>query len=430
MSVKNLEEVHEKLKEKQDLLAKAFEEAKSQTDSGESVYDLNKVRVFGSGLSQNAVAEKVRELNDECNDLGKQAENLEAVEKAGRRANEVHDDLPHPTGDEGRSRKSIGAEVVGSKRYREWVKDGAKNGLSFRMDEVYPSDMLAKAGGTNTIREKTLFETGAGWAPESTRIPGFVEATTRPIQVLDIVPMAQTGQDQIVYMEETTRTHAAAETAEGGTYPEAAFAFTEQTSPVRKVATSIPVTDEQLEDVAQAEGFLNNRLTFGLRQRLDAQVVIGDGVAPNLTGIANTTGIQSQARGTDPIPDAIHKAMTLVRLNGRAATTHVIMHPNDWQSIRLLRTSEDQYIWGNPSDAGNPRIWGLPIVQSDAMAAGTAYLGAFTPEMGALYERRGVDIQVGFVGTQFVEGKRTMRADMRAAFVLFRPSAFAEVTGL
>jgi hypothetical protein len=54
----------------------------------------------------------------------------------------------------------------------------------------------------------------------------------------------------------------------------------------------------------------------------------------------------------------------------------------------------------------------------------------FQPAWISLFERRGVDVQVGYVGTQFTEGKRTVRADMRANLTLFRPAAFSAVTGL
>src|SRR3546814_15760688 len=88
---------------------------------------------------------------------------------------------------------------------------------------------------------------------------------TRPIQLRDIIPVAQTGQDTIKYMEETTRTHAAAEKAEGAAFAESTFAFTERTSPVQKVTDSLPVTDEQLEDVAFMSSYISGRLTFGIR---------------------------------------------------------------------------------------------------------------------------------------------------------------------
>jgi HK97 family phage major capsid protein len=272
--------------------------------------------------------------------------------------------------------------------------------------------------------------TTAGWAPESLRQPGFVEGVTRPIQLLDIIPMFRTGYEQVVYMEETTRVHAAAERAEGAAYAESQFAFTERTSPVRKITDSLPVTDEQLEDVAQVQSYINGRLTFGLRQRLDGQSLVGDATGANLRGIKNVVGIQTQAKGADPVPDAFYKAMTKIRLTGRAIPTHHLMHPEDWQGVRLLRTADGVYIWGSPSEAGPERLWGLPVVQEDADAQGTGYVGSFQPAWLGLYERRGVDIQIGYVGTQFTEGKRTVRGDMRFAFVVMRPAAFCEVTGL
>src|SRR3546814_19347472 len=103
---------------------------------------------------------------------------------------------------------------------------------------------------------------------------------TRPIQLRDIIPVAQTGQDTIKYMEETTRTHAAAEKAEGAAFAESTFAFTERTSPFQKVTDSLPVTDEQLEDVAFMSSSITGRLPFGIRQRLDCHSFTGDGPTP------------------------------------------------------------------------------------------------------------------------------------------------------
>src|SRR5690606_1542530 len=167
-----------------------------------------------------------------------------------------------------------------------------------------------------------------------------------------------------------------------------------------------------------------------LRQRFDGQVLVGNGSAPNLRGILNTVGIQTQARGQDPLPDAFYKAMTKIQTTGRAIPTHHLMHPTDWEKIRLLKTNDGIYIWGSPSEAGPERLWGLPVVKAEVLTPGAGLTGSFDPAMIMAFERRGIDIQVGYVDKQFVQGIRTIRADMRVALVVFRPAAFCTVTGL
>jgi HK97 family phage major capsid protein len=292
------------------------------------------------------------------------------------------------------------------------------------------SDYLAKTAQFETIGRKALMSTTAGFAPESLRLPGFVEAPTRPLQLVDILPMGRTGQNAVPFMEETTRTHAAAEVAEGGTFAESTFEFTQRSVPVVKIGDSLPVTDEQLEDVALVESYINGRLGFGVRQRLDGQSLNGNGTAPNMRGILNTAGIQTQAKGADPVMDAIFKAIINISLIGRAIATHIVMHPRDYQRVRLTRTADGLYIMGNPTEAGPARLWGLPVIMNDALAEGTALIGSFEPTWITLFERRGVDIQMGYKGDQFVQGLRTMRADIRAALAVFRPAAFCTATGL
>lgn len=434
MSIENLtaKQAREKLGAKQEELGKVFAEAKS--DGG---YDFNKVTVLGADVKGSiAVAEKVAQMTAEADELAKHAETLEAAEKAAlthAEREKVRSRFPMP-GSKGDGRgveiKSLGELVAEEKAYQDWHKTGRGGGVSLSFDNALPSDLLAKASAFETLGAKTLMTRSAGFGPESVRLPGFTEAATRPIQLLDIIPIFPTTQAAVKYMEETTRTHAAAEKAEGAAFAESTFAFTERSSPVEKITDSLPVTDEQLEDVAMMEGYINSRLMFGIRQRLDGQCVAGDGSAPNIRGLKNVVGIQTQAKGADPAMDAFFKAMTKIRLTGRAVPTHHLMHPEDWQDIRLTRTADGIYIFGAPTEAGPERLWGLPVVQQDAVAAGWGMTGSFQPAWLSFFEKRGVDIQVGFVGSQFGEGKRTVRGDMRGTLVTFRPAAFCEVTGL
>ena len=432
-----ISEVREQLAAKQDALGKVFTEALVTSDSGQKQYDFNKVTCLGNDVKGSiAVAEKVKQMDDELNELAAKAETLEAAELAAKNQADREKAFrrpPMPGGgqkDHGQSRvKSLGEMLAEEKALEDWIKAGCPSGIEFSYD-VLPTDMLAKGMRADTLQAKALMETSAGYAPESVRLPGFVEAATRPLQLIDIIPFSQTGQQSIPYMEETTRTHAAAERSEGGTYAESTFVFTEKSQPVRKITDSLPVTDEQLEDVPMMQGYVNGRLTFGIRQRLDTQCYVGNGTAPNMRGIVNFSGLQTHAKGADPVPDAFYKAMTKIRVTGRAIPTHHVMHPEDWQDVRLMRTADGVYIWGSPSEAGPERLWGLPVAQNDARAAGNGLTGSFQPAWISGFERKGVDIQLGYVGTQFTEGKRTVRGDMRATLLLFRPAAFCDVTGL
>jgi HK97 family phage major capsid protein len=230
-------------------------------------------------------------------------------------------------------------------------------------------------------------------------------------------------------MEETTRTQAAAELAEAGTYAEDAFAFTRRTSPVRKIGSEIPVTDEQLDDVPTMAALLNNRLTFGVRARLDQQVMVGDGTGSNLTGLLNATNIQTQAKASDPTANALFKAITLVRISGRAIPVTVFMHGTDYQNLRLAQNANGDYQFGAPYAVGEAMAWGLPIVQTEALTQGTAIVAAVR-QYTQIWYRKDLEVQVGYINDQFIKGQKTLRADIRAALWIGRGQAICKITGL
>ena len=415
-----------------DRVARAFEEANTEID-GKAVHDFTRVKVYGDGLSTHAVAEKVKADVKEMDKLGEEIETMTAAAGAYDRLSKPADQMIHPaleaTKDAPKPQpyKSLGQKLMEIKGLKE-DPTSLKRILERGAVEIPGVSLNEFKAQFQEI--KTLFETSAGWSPESVRFPQIVPAVTRPIQLLDIMPTGTIGQAAAKYMEETTRTHAAAEKAEGAAYAESEFVLTERTQTVEKITDSIPVTDEQLEDVAMAQSYLEERIRFGIRQRLDNQVMKGNGATPNLEGILNVSGIQTQAKGSDPVPDAFFKAMTKLMVIGRVNATHHVMHPNDWQAIRLLRTADGIYIWGNPSEAGPERLWGLPVVKSDVMTENTGLSGSFEGAWIQLLERRGVVLEVGFTGSQFTQGKQTIRASMRVVLVTYRPVAFCTVTGI
>ena len=304
-----LKELRGKLEERRQKLHEIFAQAGAELD-------MSKVTLL-DGDSTAKVA-GIKSLNDEIDALAQEAEPLEAeaaeLERGRKNADRLGEMREHPghgssRGGEKPELKSLGEMFIGSDAYVKRVRGGV--GAEAKIDIGH--------------RElKTLFQTTAGWAPESLRTGRVIEDEQRPILVTEIFPTGATNTETVVYMEETNFTSNAAEVAEAGTYGEAALVLTERTNNVRKIGVWLPITDEQLDDVAQAESYVNARLPFMIQQRLDGQLLTGNGTAPNLRGLNNVTGIQTQAKGADPVPDAIHKAMTLVRVTGRSRPTHTI----------------------------------------------------------------------------------------------------------
>lgn len=416
-----LQELRGQLEERRVKLAKVFEEAGPD-------YDMSKVASIEGDSAAKAAG--IKNLNDEMTDLSKEIEELEGFDGMKNVVDALGKPKPHPghpapgrkeappsdegddeeDGDEGSSMKGILDQFFKSHAYTQRVKDGVGPAVEVKYEL------------------KTLFQTSAGWATRDPRLPRVQPIATRPLAVVDLIPDGSTSSSSVIYMEETTFTNTAAETAEGAAKPEATLALTEVVEPVRKIAVWIPVTDEQLADVPQVRSYLENRLGFMVRQRLDSQLLVGDGTAPNLSGITDRAGIQTQAKGADPTPDAVFKAMMKVVANAFAEPNGAVFHPLDWQDIRLLRTTDGIYIWGNPSDAGPERIFGLPVVVTTGMTQNTGLVGDF--QQCQLFVRSGLELQVGFINDDFQKNRQSVRAEMRVAFAVYRPAAFATVTGI
>jgi HK97 family phage major capsid protein len=387
-------------------------------------YDMSKVKSL-SGDSHDKVAE-IGKLNNQINERKAKVDELMVVARAAANAatGEQEAKGAAETGTDTGTETKSGGKLEAKGFAQRIVESAAVKGFKPGMGSG-PQDHL-------DIELKTLFqESGPGWAPQSLRTGTMIEFATRPApRVVDFLPQTTTQFPSVVYMEETTFTNAAAEVAEGGAYPESALALTEKTSPVQKIATYLPVTDEQFEDVPRAQAYIENRLPFMLRQRLDSQILLGNGTPPNLLGLENVSGINVQALGADPIPDAIYKGLRKIRDTGFAEPNAIFIAPAKWEGVALLKTADGIYIWGHPATVGPTTLWGVQVIQTTAGTSTKATMGDFA-NFSELAVRRGVDIQISNShSTYFTEGKLAVRCDLRSALIWYRPAAFSVVTGL
>lgn len=319
--------------------------------------------------------------------------------------------------------RSAGEAFIQSDGFKAYQQ--AKN-----INNVLSQELPFYGFGERGFGYKTDFTEGSSYAPANFRLPKVVFSAQRTPSIIDLMPAIQTSErSAIPYMLETTLTNAAAEKAEGVALAESALAYTAQTQPIELIGTFIPVSEQVLEDVARIQALIDNRLTLMHDQRLETQIIAGNGSTPNLLGYLSKSNLQTQAKGADDIYTAIAKGIDKVEFTGFAPNDAVILNNAQWLAIRTTKDTTGQFIWGPPNLAGDENIWGYPIFKNTAMTAGTALVGAFRT-YSERYIARNVIVEIGRINDQFVKNMFAIRITSRQALVIGRGDAFCQVTGL
>lgn len=322
----------------------------------------------------------------------------------------------------GEEYQTLGDRFVNSKAYKELAENKPGDWKSnATIDDVDFSSSM-----------KTTFATNAGFAPPNNRTDIVVVTGTADIVIQDLVPSITTDLDAIKYMDETTFTNNAAGTAENAAMTESAIAYTERSQGVELIGTFLPITEQQMEIATAVRGLIDGRLMKMYQLKEQQQLLSGTGTSPELLGFLNKPGVQTQAKGADSVPACLYKLIT--KLRGGSAAGFVepsafVLHPNDWQDIRLLTDANGQFLWGSPSEAGPERIWGKPVVVTPAISENTGLCGDFAG-YSQIWRKRGARIDTALVNDDFIKNKVTVKITGRLSLVVYRGSAFGLATGI
>jgi HK97 family phage major capsid protein len=397
---------------------------------------LDQVKEMESGTVDAEQRAEFIARNDELDKLAKEVRELEVFEsKKAQLETDVEQGkavtTPAPVFNEEpvQEMKTLGQALYESKSVQAFINEGQKNITS----EIKWSPLVEK---------KTLL-TETGYPPAVVRDDLIVPTAVRnPNSVIDLFDVIQTDQYQYKYLEETTFTNNGAEVAEGGAMGESALAFTEQTENIRKFGVSIPVTEELLADVSAVQGYLDSRLRTQLNLRLDSQLLNGDGSAPNIRGILNKSGINtfdySSYAGNLKRIGQVYQAITEIRKDAFVEPDAIIMHPSDWNDVvtevNAVTTSgslNPLFVGaGMMSGAPTASMWGVPVIASTAIGAGTALVGAFGGGQAVhIVSRSGIEVAMSDSHDDFfTKDKVMMKASLRLGFPIYRATAFCSIT--
>lgn len=274
---------------------------------------------------------------------------------------------------------------------------------------------------------------------------GLTPRTLRPGRVRDLFPAETTTANLLYGIRETgfvnraavvpERTAADGGPATGGPTdvyglkPRSDLSITPVTYPLATIAHLMYVHRQTLADEPRMRGLIDRDLIDGVKMVEDAQILYGDGIGDNLTGIVNTPGIQTYTgAAADPRTAQIRRAITRVTL-AYFQPSGIVVHPLDWEDLELERDNTGAYrLAVNVAVGATKTIWRLNVVDTPAINEGQALLGAFG--MGAkLYDRQQVRIDISTENRDMFERNAvTLRCEERLGLVVDRPESFCLLT--
>lgn len=283
---------------------------------------------------------------------------------------------------------------------------------------------------------------GGVFGPVLTQVDRTIVQAVRPrLVIADLFSQGQISGNAISYFVEGALEGAFTTVAEGAAKPQLHIADpTAVTDALKKIAGWIKVSDEMIEDLDFVMSEINNRLLYELAKFEEAQLLNGPGTGTTVLGVLNRTGVQTEARGTDAsgdtAADTIFRAITKVQTGSGLDADGLVIHPADYQTLRLAKDANGQYYgggffngaYGNGGISEQPNVWGLRTVVTPAIAAGTVLVGAFA-QGGTVYRKGGVRVEsTNSHASDFTSNLVTIRAEERVALAVRRPVAFVKTT--
>ena len=192
--------------------------------------------------------------------------------------------------------------------------------------------------------------TGGGLIPVPQVAPGIVSKLSQPLYLESLLSSGQALNNTVRFAVEGTATSGAAGVAEGGLKPESTLAFSTVDEPVKKVATSISISDELLDDVPAVQAFVNNELVRFVNIEVERQLLRGASGGNEIQGLLTSRNVPVYTAGTAQgnIAEQLFKAANTMRGSAFLEPEWVVLHPDDYQKLRLLKDNSGQLYFGGP----------------------------------------------------------------------------------
>ncbi|MBJ2932282.1 phage major capsid protein [Salmonella enterica subsp. enterica serovar Newport] len=375
---------------------------------------MSQVKNFGEDVAKKmqageTVTEELKRRTDES--LTQMAELKERLTELEQKSARRQDDLPQAV-------KTLGQIVIESEAFKG-MSSSDRKGVRVQMSRKDLMNVTATTGtGASSTNSLVVAD----------RIPGIIAPPERTLTIRDLLAPGETDSASMEFVQETGYINNAAPVAEGARKPQSEITFDLKTAPVRTIAHTFKASRQLLDDAKGLASYIDARARYGLRFKEELQLLSGDGTGANIKGIIPQASTFSP-RVTLASATAIDR-MRLAVLQAVLAeypATGFVLNPIDWAAIELTKDGEGRYIIAQPVNGSVARLWGLPVVETQAMTQNNFLTGAFS--MAAqIFDRMEIEVLLSTENEDdFVKNMVTIRAEERLAMAVYRPEAF--VTG-
>lgn len=377
--------------------------------------------------------------------LQEEIDGLEAQEQVEQRSREIPKSRTPGDATQGGQkgkhvRMSIGRAVVQSKGYRDFIKAGKP-----RQDTTFTNLHGSLSKGYALLSPEEAKDFDAENTPLSIIGDGEDDIVVRPMRdpelvrfeeprqlaLRDLLNVSPTSSDTIQWLRLKAVTRGAAIVPPTTAKPYMNVEFEKKTTAVKTLAVLSKLTEQQIEDAPQLMSIIDQEMRRDLRELEEEEILWGDGTGDHFDGLFHDATVPSFSRAGvgDTLIDTIRRMRTDIRLQ-RLTPSGVLAHPLDWEAIELEKGDDERYVWAVIQTPLGPRIWGMPVVESESAqdpTTGQRIIVVADWARGAtLWDRHDIRAAVGFVDDDFARNLRTMRVENRLAFGIKRPTAFVK----
>lgn len=275
------------------------------------------------------------------------------------------------------------------------------------------------------FKDITSDAASAGDGIWSYRDPEIVSDPYRPRMMRSLIPTIPVNSNLVEWVRTNVRTNNAGMVSETGTKSKSELTYDRKETAVRKIAHYFKTSSEVLSDFQRLRAEINTEGFEMLRQVEEDQLLTGDGSGINIHGMVPqaTAFNNSVVTSSDQQVDVLRRAILQVRQSFYGATG-ITMNPQDWAAIELLKDGDNAYLFSNAAEGAAGRLWGLPVVESDALDPGEFLVGAFSTA-ATIYDRMNATMYMSTENEDdFINNMVSILFEERIALAVKRPLAF------